>query len=153
MKKIVVGLGLAMAAASGFSTVAVSSGSSVDMKTSGCGLVVTNAEVENYGKDQAEVKMNIKNNTDNMVTIQNAISSVDTKTELHHFVMQDGKHVMKPVGEIDVPSHKIDKLGFHRTHVMLIGLKNAPLKVGSTVDLTLLEKGNCRIPVHAKVVK
>lgn len=151
MKKIVVGLGLAMAAITGFS--AEASGSSVDMKTSGCGLVVTNAKVENYGKGQAEVKMNIKNNTDNMVTIQSAISDVDTKTELHHFVMQDGKHVMKPIAEIDVPSHKTDKLGFHKTHVMLIGVKNAPLKVGSTVDLTLLEKGNCRIPVHATVVK
>ncbi|MED7820253.1 MULTISPECIES: copper chaperone PCu(A)C [unclassified Francisella] len=153
MKKIVVGLGLVMAAVSGFSAEVINSGSSVNIKTSGCGLVVTNAKVENYGKGQAEVKMNIKNNTDNMVTIQSAISDVDTKTELHHFVMQNGKHVMKPVAEIDVPSHKTDKLGFHKTHVMLIGVKNAPLKVGNTVDLTLLEKGNCRIPVHATVVK
>jgi copper(I)-binding protein len=67
-------------------------------------------------------------------------SPVAASVELHQMDMKGGMMQMRQVDGIDLPAGKGLNLANGSYHIMLMGLKHQ-LKVGETVDITLLVQG------------
>lgn len=81
--------------------------------------------------------MMITNTTNKDISLINAQSNIANAVELHTHDMKDGKMMMYQVPKIDIKANSTTALKPGGFHVMLIGLKQKPLKVGTTVDLKL----------------
>lgn len=76
-------------------------------------------------------------------------SPIAAKVEIHTMSMENDVMVMKPAGDVEIPSHGTVELKPHGLHIMLMGLKQ-PLKEGDTFPVTLtFEKAG---PVDLQVV-
>ena len=81
--------------------------------------------------------MTLTNTSSHDHVVVSASSDIADRTELHTHIMADGIMQMREVkGGIKVPAGETVKLAPGGLHVMFLGL-HAPLKEGSTFDLTL----------------
>lgn len=81
--------------------------------------------------------MTIENESDKNVALIKAESSVSNVVELHTHDMKNGVMKMYQVPQIDIKANSKTVLKPGGFHVMLIGLKQKPLKVGEHIDLKL----------------
>lgn len=95
--------------------------------------------------------MTIKNTGDKDIALIGAKSSVVNVAELHTHDMKDGKMMMYQVPKITIKANSSTTLQPGGFHVMMLGLKQKPLKKGQTVDLELSfsngEKISLTLPV------
>lgn len=71
------------------------------------------------------------------VTVTSVTSPVSTRVEMHEVVMVDGAMKMQPkAGGFMLPAKGSHELAPGHDHIMLMGL-SAPLKTGTTVEVTL----------------
>ncbi|HON76143.1 MAG TPA: copper chaperone PCu(A)C [Dermatophilaceae bacterium] len=79
----------------------------------------------------------IHNHAATDVTVTSATSPLTTRVELHEVVMVDGAMKMQPkAGGFMLPAKGSHELAPGHDHIMLMGL-SAPLKTGTTVEVTL----------------
>lgn len=81
--------------------------------------------------------MKIENDTKNDVALLWAKSDAANVVELHTHDMKDGVMKMYQVPQIDIKADSETTLQPGGYHIMLIGLKQKPLKEGEKVTLTL----------------
>lgn len=95
--------------------------------------------------------MTITNNSNKDLAIVSAKSTVSNVAELHTHDMKDGMMKMYQVPKIDVKAKQSVVLKPGGFHVMLLGLKQKPLKVGQSVDITLVLSNKEEITIKAPV--
>lgn len=95
--------------------------------------------------------MEIKNNSDKDIALVDAKSDISDVVELHTHDMKDGVMKMYQVPKIDIKANSSTVLKPGGFHVMLLGLKQKPLKVGEKVDITLVFSNGEKIAVSAAV--
>jgi periplasmic copper chaperone A len=78
----------------------------------------------------------IENRTDTAVGLVKVALDGAADVQVHTIVEQQGQTAMRPVSVLRVPAHGSVDLAPGGTHVMLMDLAR-PLKVGTTVELTL----------------
>ena len=97
--------------------------------------------------------LSITNTSDKDIALIAASSSVANVAELHTHDMKDGAMRMYQVPKIDIKANSTTTLKPGGFHVMMIGLKQKPLKVGQNIDLELTfsnnEKVSLSIPVKS----
>lgn len=97
--------------------------------------------------------MDIKNSSDKDVSLVEAKSSISNVVELHTHSMKDGVMSMHQVPKIDVKANSTTHLKPGGFHVMLIGLKQKPLKEGQKVDVSLSFSNGEKIDLNVPVKK
>jgi copper(I)-binding protein len=121
-------------------------------------LLASNLEIEDaYARatppnlPNSAAFMTIKNNTENKIALVKASSSVANTVELHTHDMKNGVMKMYQVPQIDIEANATTVLQPGGFHIMLIGLKQKPLKVGENIDIQLQFSNqdviNLKIPV------
>lgn len=81
--------------------------------------------------------MKIKNTSEQNIDLLWAKSNAAENVELHTHEMKNGMMRMYQVPKIDIKAHAQTHLQPGGFHIMLLGLKNKPLKEGEHVTLTL----------------
>ncbi len=95
--------------------------------------------------------LSVTNNTNSDIALVEAQSSAASVVELHTHDMKDGVMKMYKVPEVPVKANSTTTLKPGGYHVMLIGLKEKPLKVGQTIDLTLVFSNGEKISLKAPI--
>jgi periplasmic copper chaperone A len=86
--------------------------------------------------DNSAVYITVQNHGQEPDALISAATAVATAAELHEVIQKDGKMVMQPRSQFDVPAGGTLEMKPGSYHIMLLGLKQA-LKPGDTVDITL----------------
>jgi len=97
--------------------------------------------------------MSVINNTDKDISIVSATSDASKVAELHTHDMKDGIMKMYQVPKIDIKANSSVTLKPGGFHVMLIGLKNKPLKEKMNVEINLKFSNGQIVKVFAPVKK
>ena len=97
--------------------------------------------------------MEIKNSSNEKLSLVSAQSSASNIVELHTHDMKDGVMKMYQVPKIDIKPNSTTILKPGGFHVMLIDLKNKPLKEGSKIDVQLTFSNGQTIQIKTPVKK
>lgn len=97
--------------------------------------------------------MDIKNSSNEDISLISASSDIAKAVELHTHDMKDGIMTMYQVEKIDIKANSTTVLKPGGFHVMFIGLNKKPLKEGETIDLTLNFSNNESVKITAPVKK
>lgn len=119
------------------------------------GVMVTNVRANmTLPSDTGSIWMEIHNHTENDDALVGAAFEGCKAIELHDMTMENDVMVMREVegGKIPVPAGEKVELKRGGLHVMCIG-KEAPLEVGSTLDIALQFANAGTINVMAMVVE
>ncbi len=108
-------------------------------------------ELNIMSDNSTEVKMDLINQSQQPVELVAATSSIAQKVQLHHFVMVNGKRVMRQIKSIMIKPHVAEDLSFNGIHVMLIGLKQQ-INIGESIPLTLIFSDGSHQSIDAKVI-
>jgi hypothetical protein len=119
------------------------------------GMVIENVQANmTMPSDTGSVWVKITNNTGQDDALIGAEVPGCGVIELHDMVMENDVMVMRQVegGEISIPEGETVELKQGGLHIMCIG-KEAPLEVGTDLDITLNFANAGAMPVTAKVVE
>lgn len=97
--------------------------------------------------------MDIKNSSNENISLVSATSSISKVVELHTHDMKDGMMKMYQVEKIDIKANSTTVLKPGGFHVMLIGLNKKPLKEKESVEITLNFSNNQSVKIQAPVKK
>jgi len=97
--------------------------------------------------------MEIKNTSNETISLVSATSDASKVVELHTHDMKDGVMTMYQVPKIDIKANSSTVLKPGGFHVMLIGLKTRPLKEEMNVEVVLNFSNGQHIKVFAPVKK
>jgi copper(I)-binding protein len=86
--------------------------------------------------DNSAVYVTISNHGGEADALISAMTTIATAVELHETIEQDGKMVMQPRSQFDIPAGGRLEMKPGSYHIMLLGLKQG-LKPGDTVKVTL----------------
>jgi copper(I)-binding protein len=96
--------------------------------------------------------MKIRNLGDEEDTLVGVVSSIAERAEIHETVMEKGVMRMRRIGKLPIPPGSAVDLRPGGKHIMLIGLKDSPGRVGK-VRLVLVFEKSGRVVVEASVRK
>lgn len=98
--------------------------------------------------------LTVKNTSDKNIAIISAKSDASNVAELHTHDMKNGVMSMYQVPQVDIKANSTVEFKPGGYHVMLLGLKQKPLKEGQNVNITLnLSNGeNLKITVPVKKI-
>jgi len=96
------------------------------------------------------VYLTISNHQREADALVSATTDIATAVELHETIEKDGKMVMQPRPQFDVPAGGTLTMKPGGYHLMLLGLKQA-LQPGDTVKVTLTFRTAGHMPVEAAV--
>jgi copper(I)-binding protein len=100
--------------------------------------------------NNSAVYVTIKNQGHESDALLSAATPLATTVELHETIEQDGKRVMLPRSQFDIPKGGALELKPGSYHIMLLGLKQA-LTPGDTVPLTLTFQKAGKVSIEAPV--
>jgi periplasmic copper chaperone A len=100
--------------------------------------------------DNSAVYVTVKNHGREPDVLISAATAVATAVELHEVIQKDGKMVMQPRSQFDIPAGGTLEMKPGSYHIMLLGLKQA-LKPGDTVNVTLTFQKAGQMSVAAPV--
>lgn len=86
--------------------------------------------------NNSAVYVTVSNHGSEPDTLVSASTDIATTVELHQTVEKDGKMVMQPRPQFDIPAGETLDMKPGSYHIMLLGLKQA-LKPGDAVNVTL----------------
>jgi periplasmic copper chaperone A len=96
--------------------------------------------------------MQLRNNSDNTVTLQSAHSDSADSVELHKSQQIEGVMRMRPAGPIEIPPQALYRLEPGTEHLMLTGLRH-PLNPGERINVRLTfsdgQQLSLDLPVHS----
>jgi copper(I)-binding protein len=100
--------------------------------------------------DNSAVYVTISNHQSEADALVSATTDIATAVELHETIERDGKMVMQPRLQFDVPAGGTLAMKPGSYHIMLLGLKQA-LQPGDTVNVTLTFEKAGQMSVEAPV--
>ena len=96
------------------------------------------------------VYVTIKNHGHEPDALLSAVTTVATSVELHETIEKDGKRMMQPRSQFDIPTGGTLEMKPGSYHLMLLGLKQA-LNPGDTVPVMLTFQKAGRLSIEAPV--
>jgi copper(I)-binding protein len=100
--------------------------------------------------DNNAVYVAVRNHGSEPDALLSAVTNAATTVELHETIEKDGKMVMQPRPQFDIPAGGTLKMKPGSYHIMLLGLKQA-LKPGDTMKVTLTFQNAGGMAVEALV--
>jgi periplasmic copper chaperone A len=100
--------------------------------------------------DNSAVYVTISNHGGEPDALLSAAANAATTVELHETIEKDGKMVMQPRSQFDVPAGGTLEMKLGSYHLMLLGVRQA-LQPGDTVHITLTFKKAGQMSVEAPV--
>jgi periplasmic copper chaperone A len=100
--------------------------------------------------NNSAVYVTVSNHGGEADALISAMTNMATAVELHETIEKDGKMVMQPRSQFDIPAGGTLEMKPGSYHIMLLGLKQA-LKPGDTVKVTLTFRNAGEVSLEAPV--